>query len=163
MKRLLYILNLFLLSISLSSCVTIHDEYERLDYSEEIIQIDIFFIPFIENEYITDIPSYVTPIRTFETSQYEEIVNDLESLDYKTVLLIFAASDPNFKVFGYVFKITYASGTYQLVSNSGMGYTYNRSGEYLNSFKGKVKEEVWDELIIKYIGQEEFEKHHLPF
>ena len=82
--------------------------------------------------------------------------------DFKSTLLIFAASDPNFNLYGYVIKIMYDSGVYQLVSNAGTSYTYDSNG-YLNSYHGRLKEDVWNSLIIKYIGEEEFNQHKLSF
>ena len=56
-------------------------------------------------------------------------------------------------------KISYNSGVYQLVSNSGPVYTYNK-GEHLNRFHGVVGQETWDSLIKKYIGKELFDKYN---
>ena len=101
-------------------------------------------------------------IKILDKSLFEEVIKDLESLDFKSTLLIFAANDPNFKLYGYVIKIMYDSGVYQLVSNAGAVYTYDSNG-YLNSFHSSVKEDVWKSLIIKYIGEEEFNQYKWPF
>ena len=99
---------------------------------------------------------------TIPSSSFEAVIKDLENLDFKSTLLIFAASDPNFNLYGYVIKIMYDSGVYQLVSNAGTSYTYDSNG-FLNCFHGRLKEDVWNNLIIKYIGEEEFNQHKLPF
>ena len=100
--------------------------------------------------------------KILDKSLFEEVIKDLESLDFKSTLLLFAANDPNFNLYGYVIKIMYDSGVYQLVSNAGAVYTYDSNG-YLNSFHSSVKEDVWNSLIIKYIGEEEFNQHKLSF
>jgi hypothetical protein len=102
------------------------------------------------------------PIKILDKELFGEVIQDLESLDFKSTLLIFAASDPNFGLHGYVIKIVYNSGIYQLVSNAGATYTYDSNG-YVNSFHSSVKKDVWNNLIIKYIGEEEFNQHKLPF
>ena len=75
-------------------------------------------------------------------------VTDLESLDYKDTIIIFAANDPNFNLYGFVIKIIYNSGVYQLVSNSGTVYTYDTNG-FVGCFHGVVEDDMWNEISIK--------------
>ena len=111
---------------------------------------------------LDNLPTTMQPIKILDKELFEVVIKDLENLDFKSTLLIFAASDPNFNLYGYVIKIMYDSGVYQLVSNAGTSYTYDSNG-YLNGFHGRLKEDVWNNLIIKYIGEEEFNQHKLPF
>ena len=122
----------------------------------------MYFVDFSYDTELDNLPVTAQPIKILDRSLFEEVIKDLENLDFKSTLLIFAASDPNFNLYGYVIKIMYDSGVYQLVSNAGAVYTYDSNG-YLNSFHSSVKEDEWNNLIIKYIGEEEFNQHKLPF
>ena len=162
MKKLIYFIMLLTLLICTTGCVTFHKKFERADNIENILSIEVYFEDFSYDTELDNLPTTAQPIKILDKSLFEEVIKDLESLDFKKTLLIFAANDPNFNLHGYVIKIMYDSGVYQLVSNAGAVYTYDSNG-YLNSFHSSVKEDVWNSLIIKYIGEEEFNQHKLPF
>ena len=162
MKKLIYFILLLTLLICTTGCVTLHKKFERVDNIENILSIEVYFVDFSYDTELDNLPVTAQPIKILDRSLFEEVIKDLENLDFKSTLLIFAASDPNFNLYGYVIKIMYDSGVYQLVSNSGASYTYDSNG-YLNSYHGSLKEDVWNSLIIKYIGEEEFNQHKLPF
>ena len=162
MKKLIYFILLLTLLICTTGCVTLHKKFERVDNIENILSIEVYFVDFSYDTELDNLPVTAQPIKILDRSLFEEVIKDLENLDFKSTLLIFAASDPNFNLYGYVIKIMYDSGVYQLVSNAGAVYTYDSNG-YLNSFHSSVKEDVWSNLIIKYIGEEEFNQHKLPF
>ena len=162
MKKLIYFIMLLTLLICTTGCVTFHEKFERVDNIENILSIEVYFVDFLYDPELDNLPDTAQPIKILDRSLFEEAIKDLENLDFKSTLLIFAASDPNSNLYGYVIKIMYDSGVYQLVSNAGVSYTYDPNG-YLNSFHGRLKEDVWNNLIIKYIGEEEFNQHKLPF
>ena len=162
MKRLIYFIMLLTLLICTTGCVTFHEKFERVNNIENILSIEVYFVDFSYDTDLDNLPTTMQPIKILDKELFEVVIKDLENLDFKSTLLIFAASDPNFNLYGYVIKIMYDSGVYQLVSNAGTSYTYDSNG-YLNSFQGRLKEDVWNNLIIKYIGEEEFNQHKLPF
>ena len=162
MKKLIYFIMLLTLLICTTGCVTFHEKFERVDNIENILSIEVYFVDFSYDTKLDNLPASAQPIKIVDRSLFEEVIKDLENLDFKSTLLIFAANDPNFNLYGYVIKIMYDSGVYQLVSNAGTSYTYDSNG-YLNSYHGSLKEDVWNSLIIKYIGEEEFNQHKLPF
>ena len=162
MKRLIYFIMLLTLLICTTGCVTFHEKFETVNNIENILSIEVYFVDFSYDTELDNLPATAQPIKIVDRSLFEEVIKDLENLDFKSTLLIFAASDPNFNLYGYVIKIMYDSGVYQLVSNAGVSYTYDLNG-YLNGVQGRLKEDVWNNLIIKYIGEEEFNQHKLPF
>jgi len=162
MKKLIYFIMLLTLLICTTGCVTFHEKFERVDNIENIISIEVYFVDVSYDTELDNLPTTAQPIKILDRSLFEEVIKDLENLDFKQTLLIFAANDPNFYLYGYVIKIMYDSGVYQLVSNAGSSYTYDSNG-FLNCFHGTIKEDVWKSLIIKYIGEEEFNQHKLPF
>ncbi|MBR6516222.1 MAG: hypothetical protein IKT40_05135 [Bacilli bacterium] len=162
MKKLIYFIMLLTLLICTTGCVTFHEKFEREDDIENIISIEVYFVDVSYETQLENLPTTMQPIKILDKELFGEVIQDLESLDFKSTLLIFAANDPNFDLYGYVIKIVYNSGIYQLVSNAGACYTYDSNG-YINSFHSSVKEDVWNNLIIKYIGEEEFNQHKLPF
>ena len=143
-------------------CVTFNKKFEAADILEEISYIEVYFIESSYDTYVEDIPDFVQPIKLIEENLYAEVIRDLESLDYKDTIILFAANDPNFNLYGFIIIITYNSGVYQLVSNSGTVYTYNNEG-FVECFHGAVEDDVWNEIIIKYLGSEVFEQYKLPF
>ena len=154
------ILCFFLMCIS--GCVTFNKKFYAYDTLDEISSIEFYFIEFSYDTYVEDIPDSIQPIMKVDDELYGGIINDLESLDYKDTIILFAANDPNFDLYGFIIKITYNSGVYQLVSNSGTVYTYNNEG-FVKCFHGEVEDDVWNEIIIKYLGSEVFEQYKLPF
>ena len=162
MKKLIYFIMLLTLLICTTGCVTFHEKFERMDNIENILSIEVYFVDVSYDTPLDNLPATAQPIKIVDRSLFEEVIKDLENLDFKSTLLIFAANDPNFNLYGYVIKIMYNSGVYQLVSNAGSSYTYDSNG-FLNCFHGRLKEDVWNKLIIKYIGEEEFNQHKLPF
>lgn len=162
MKKLIYFIMLLTLLICTTGCVTFHEKFEREDDIENIISIEVYFVDVSYETQLENLPTTMQPIKILDKELFGEVIQDLESLDFKSTLFIFAANDPNFNLYGYVIKIMYNSGLYQLVSNAGASYTYDSNG-YINSFHSSVEEDVWNNLIIKYIGEEEFNQHKLPF
>ena len=162
MKKLIYFIMLLTLLICTTGCVTFHEKFERVDNIENILSIEVYFVDVSYDTPLENLPTTARPIKILDRSLFEEVIKDLENLDFKSTLLIIAANDPNFYLYGYVIKIMYVSGVYQLVSNAGSSYTYDSNG-FLNCFHGRLKEDVWNKLIIKYIGEEEFNQHKLPF
>ncbi len=160
MKKIIYTIILFFLLIFVSGCVTFHEKFQKADDIENIQNIEVYLLPY--DIYTSDIPDGYKPIYTIDNNLYEELIDELEQLDYKQILIIIAANDPNFDLHGFIFKITYKSGTYQLVGNSGACYTYG-SDDTFDSFTGMVNDETWKTLVIKYIGQEIFEQYKLPY
>ena len=162
MKRLIYFIMLLTLLICTTGCVTFHEKFERVNNIENILSIEVYFVDFSYDTDLDNLPVTAQPVKIVDRSLFEAVIKDLENLDFKSTLLIIAANDPNFNLYGYVIKIMYDSGVYQLVSNAGTSYTYDSNG-CLNCFHGRLKEDVWKSLIIKYIGEEEFNQNKLPF
>lgn len=162
MKKILCLIVLLFVIMCTSSCVTVHKKFERVEDVANIESIEVYFIDWEEELYLQDIPESMQPIEILDKDLYEGLIQDLESFDFKSILLIFAASDPNWDIYGFVFKIIYSSGAYQVVSNCGTVYTYN-SKEQSKAFHGVVSKETWNEFVKKYIGEETFEQYKLPF
>ena len=159
--KFIAVLILCILLMGTSGCVTFNRKFEVADTIEEVSCIEIYFIEFSYDN-VENIPDSIHPIKKIDNDLYAGLINDLESLDYKDTIIMIAPSDPNFYLYGFIIKITYDSGVYQLVSNSGTVYTYNNEG-FVECFHGTVEDEVWNEIIIKYLGSEVFEQYKLPF
>jgi len=162
MKKLIYFIMLLTLLICTTGCVTFHEKFERVDNIENILSIEVYFVDFSYDTDLDNLPTTAQPIKILNNNMYNQVIEDLESLDYKEIIPLFAPSDPNFNLYGFVIKIMYNSGIYQLVSNAGAVYTYDSNG-YLSSFHARVEQDIWDNLIIKYLGKEVFDQYKLPF
>lgn len=162
MKKCIYTFVLLTLLMSLCSCVTIRKKYNRYADIENIDSIEVYFIDFSYEKEIYNIPSNIKPLKTIKKEQFEEVIIDLEKLEYTSKILIIAANDPNFNLYGFVIKIVYRTGIYQLVSNSGTVYTYD-SNDQIDAFFGTVEIDTWNKVIIKYIGEDIFKQYSMPF
>ena len=162
MKKILCLFCLFILLICNTGCVTFHEKFERVSNIENISYMEIYFIESSYDPFNEDIQTTLEPIKILNNNMYKQVIEDLESLDYKVIIPLFAPSDPSFNLYGFVIKIMYNSGIYQLVSNAGAVYTYDSNG-YLSSFHARVEQDIWDNLIIKYLGKEVFDQYKLPF
>ncbi|MBQ9731229.1 MAG: hypothetical protein IJV94_03925 [Bacilli bacterium] len=153
MKKLLSKLVLLICIFSLSSCITIHNKFEHYRDIDQLDSIKIYYIDSYYNPYYNENEDLFRHVETINDDRHVDLINDLEGLEYKDIIPIFAPSDPNFNLHGFVIKILYDTGDYQLVSNSGAVYTYDISSGYSN-FIGIVEQEIWSNLLIKYIGED---------
>lgn len=155
MKRLAFGLVLLTSIVLLVGCVTFKKEFRIHEPVDQISGIEIYYID-PSGDSIHDIDEAMEPVKVIGEELYGEITDDLEELVFEDMIPLFAPSDPTFRICGFIIRIEYLSGVYQLVCNSGTNYTYDAS-DIVESFHGTAEREVWNRLIIKYIGRKAYD------
>lgn len=146
-----------LLAFSLSGCILIptHKNIElRYDVSE-IAAIEIFNLgdevyDLYELEELME--QNFMPVATLTSEQYAEFAERLGEFEFSFTYVIVAASVHVYYSFaGYVAKITYANGEYELLNHQSQAYC--RDGEhYMDAFN--CDEGEWDRWIEDYLEKE---------
>lgn len=124
MKKLFVIL-LIVLSLFFSGCIIDFSEY--FSTSQNIEQVELIEIYYIEDYIDENTDNLSNPIYTVEQSHYEDFVLDLETLYFKDGVIIFPPipQDPNLYHYGYIIKILYFDNSYDLISQGFRSYFKN--------------------------------------
>ncbi len=162
MKKIILIIMLSIFVMCTTGCVTFYKEFKCAEDEKNIAYIEIYFKNDSYDTTNNNIPHNLRPIKKIDKENYSEIINDVKSLKFANTVIIIAANDPNFNLYGFIIKITYQSGKYQLIANTGTCYTYDSNDKSISVFHGYVEDDVWKELIVKYIGEETFNNYRLP-
>ena len=160
MKKISLVIVLLLVTLLLTGCVFLTETFQAYEEIEQISSIEVYYFDTWYAPLCDEMDDSLEPIKIIEKSDYAETINDLEQLEYRWGIFLLAANDPSVDLYQFVIKINYKSGVYQYVSNSGVVYTLDASGEHLDSFHGGVDDEIWNGLIIKYIGEDLFNQYN---
>ena len=92
------------------------------------------------------------PVATLETEQYSGFAEEIKELDFSDKLVIALASvSTDYSFIGYIVKITYANGEYEILNHRCQAYC-NDDGHYPNAFS--CDEGEWDRWIEGYLEKE---------
>ena len=160
MKKISLVIILLLVTLLLTGCVFFTETFQAYEEIEQISSIEVYYFDTWYDPLWDEMDDSLEPIKIIEKNDYAETINDLEQLEFRYGIVLFAPSDPSFELYQFIIKINYKSGVYQYVSNSGASYTLDASGEHLDSFHGRVDDEIWNGLIIKYIGEDLFNQYN---
>ena len=157
---IIYCIALFLFS----GCIRIPVSPPKAELKlEEILSIEVYYFeePVYDNDFdrneggkweqysYTDegeivIPYEAEPIASVKKEDYAQFLADYEGLPF-TMLIIIGAVDPSRFYTGYIVKINTAETYYLYTSSCGGSLAY-------------CKDEVWEEFLKKYIGEEPFQR-----
>ena len=139
---------------SLTGCVIIplkkHLEL-RYDVSE-IISIEIFDLC-DESYEIYDLEELIdndlAPVATLTSEQYSDFADRLKEIEFNdTWVIMLASMDVDYSFRGYVVKVTYANGEYEILSRSSQAY-HNEEGHYMGTVV--CEEGDWNRFIKEYM------------
>ena len=153
-KMLLCLTAVLLLVLSLSSCsVNIPTDYEFEYGTEGITSIEIYY--FAEGVYDID-PEIHTPVIVLDESRHEDILKDIEEMRFTTFqMLVPIPTDPPYDLRGYVVRLNYELGDYEMISNGVQKFRQFRDGEWKHGSKFlDCDEEAWNGMIQKYLPVE---------
>ena len=89
------------------------------------------------------------PIATLESEQYSGFAEEIKELDFSDTLVIAPASvSTDYSFIGYIVKITYANGEYEILNHRCQTY-HNDKGNYPDSYG--CDEGDWNRLIEAYL------------
>ena len=156
-RKIIALFVAFLLVFSLSGCMVIPMRQKielRYDVSEitaiEIHNLgdeayDIYQLEeLMEQNFI--------PVATLESEQYSGFAEEIKELDFSDTLVIAPASvSTDYSFIGYIVKITYANGEYEILNHRCQAYC-NDDGHYPNAFS--CDEGEWDRWIEGYLEKE---------
>ena len=141
-----------------SGCITVPVGAEKIAASpEEIVSIEVYYFEdaiyredgqwmkysYQDGEEIRT--SYeAEPIASVKQEDYAQFIADYEELPFTMTFIIFAAMDPSWYYMGYVVKVTTEDTYYLYTSQAGGSMAY-------------CKDEIWEEFLKKYIGEEPFQ------
>jgi len=150
-KTILLIIVLVLALISFSGCVTLYKDFELHEEVDQISSIQVYhFDEWFLPEKIDD---SFQPIKIVDESFYQEIASDLQGIEYKYAICLIMGVDYEYELYGYVIKVQYKSGAYQLISKS-IAYTMDYTGEVVDQVVGGIDDEIWYSLLLKCAAPE---------
>lgn len=89
------------------------------------------------------------PVATLESEQYSGFAEEIKELDFSDTLVIAPASvSTDYSFIGYIVKITYANGEYEILNHRCQTY-HNDKGNYPDSYG--CDEGDWNRLIEAYL------------
>jgi len=89
------------------------------------------------------------PVATLETEQYSGFAEEIKELDFSDTLVIALASvSTDYSFIGYIVKITYTNGEYEILNHRCQTY-HNDKGNYPDSYG--CDEGDWNRLIEAYL------------
>ena len=89
------------------------------------------------------------PVATLESEQYSGFAEEIKELDFSDTLVIALASvSTDYSFIGYIVKITYANGEYEILNHRCQTY-HNDKGNYPDSYG--CDEGEWNRLIETYL------------
>ena len=89
------------------------------------------------------------PVATLESEQYSGFAEEIKELDFSDTLVIAPASvSTDYSFIGYIVKITYANGEYEILNHRCQAY-HNDKGNYPDSYG--CDEGEWNRLIETYL------------
>ena len=92
------------------------------------------------------------PVATLESEQYSGFAEEIKELDFSDTLVIAPASvNTDYSFIGYIVKITYANGEYEILNHRCQAYS-NDDGHYPNAYS--CDEGEWDRWIEGYLEKE---------
>ena len=92
------------------------------------------------------------PVATLESEQYSGFAEEIKELDFSDTLVIAPASvSTDYSFVGYIVKITYANGEYEILNHRCQAYC-NDDGHYPNAYS--CDEGEWDRWIEGYLEKE---------
>lgn len=92
------------------------------------------------------------PVVVLEAEQYSDFVDEVKELEFTDTLVIAPASvSTDYSFIGYIVKITYANGEYEILNHRCQTYC-NDDGHYPNAFS--CDEGEWDRWIEGYLEKE---------
>ncbi|MBR0135778.1 MAG: hypothetical protein IJM18_06230 [Clostridia bacterium] len=161
MKRIARIVLAAALAVSaallFSGCISIPTgkAYSLKNGSDKIVSICIYNRERIldEDEPLDRIPDTEEPIAIVPPERFEEFRSGIDALPgFKAQILIPiipAAVDPNFTLSGYVAAIRYSDGSEEYISNRGVQYYYDASGDKSGSHCS-CDEDAWIGFLRGY-------------
>lgn len=151
MKRICAFLVALILVLNLTGCLVIVPETYRLLYGVE--EIETIAIYDLGEKSVESLDDSLEPVGYIPKEQYESFANSVEYLPYtNTFIIVLAAIDSSFSFSGYVFKVSYQNGGYEIIT-SGARQPYRTAEGKERSYSYECDEEVWLAFVKQYLEE----------
>lgn len=157
MKKLLSLLIAVVSMFAFSGCfITFEDYYQPSQSVEQIKNIYVYDIEeyIYYYNYYQDNSIFPAHFAEVESSDFAVFIQDMEAILYEDSIMVVppVASDPNTDYYGYVVKVEYRDGGYDMIA-SGLRTSYSIE-DGLKAYWGS-SEENWLSTLEKYVDIEE--------
>lgn len=148
MKRVISVILILCLAVGLSGCVSYAVRYECMGEAEDIAEIAVYDL----REGWTDtLDEDMEPMGYVDSDSFASFVRELEDFPFvDQILLMLVPSDPSFVYGGYVVRITYEDGSYELIGTAGW-QSRHAGGKYVGGSHYSCDREKWAAFVLKYL------------
>ena len=147
-KYLVFILLLCFTATMFSGCIQLTGTYELFHDPSDVEKVEIYYL---DESQDFELPVDAKPIKYLLGDDVRAICDDLESLQYKDVIILLPVMyDPSFSLGEYVVKVSYRNGDCEIIGDYGYQTTKvveGRGAAHHYSFDNAA----WDALINKYV------------
>ena len=126
-------------------------KYECMYEADKVSSIAIYEL---NEDSVEVIDETIEPYRMIKESEYSGFLNGIESLPFENeIILLPIPLDYDFSYYGYVVKIVYDDGAYEIISANGVQEQVDTVGE------NKYTHYSCDKMVwFKYISQNHFDE-----
>ena len=139
-----------LIAMSLSSCIILNHKFDSID-TTNVTSIEIYDL---RDDYSHSVGFYelMEPIYTLSPEQHADFLDTLTKLEFTTVLILIAATDPMFHYADTMtVKINHSNGEFETVSPYGYAEQYNPNEDSAHAWDyGSCDYSEW-ELLLKSV------------
>ena len=148
MKRVILVMLMLCLAVGLSGCVSCGVNYECMGEAEDITEIAVYDL----REGWTDtLDEKMEPMGYVDSDSFAPFVQELEDFPFvEQILLMLVPSDPSFVYGGYVVRITYEDGSYELIGTAGY-QSRHAGGKYVGGSHYSCDREKWEAFVLNYL------------
>jgi hypothetical protein len=148
MKKAIAVFLVTCLTVGLAGCVSVGVQYRCMGDAEQISQIAVFDL---RNEITTRIDDAMTPVGYVDQDSYAAFAEELEAFPFvDQYILILAPMDPSFSYGGYVVRITYEDGSYELIGSAGYQSRY-ADGVFAGGSHYSCDADRWEQFVRSYM------------
>ena len=158
MKKILAVLMLVVTTCLLCGCIIrFQNSFEPMGTVDQIESVEIFYLHSSVYSYRLDTSSFES-VAVLEQSDFNQMHDRLQNLAYNDLIILVVPTDSNYYLFDFVIKVQYNDGTFDLVSEMG-AFAYDSNNKVTSDTCGWIDEEIWKQLIVDFVGQEQWDKY----
>ena len=158
MKKVCFLVISIFLTLSLSACITVQQNFDFSQQRDNVKAIEIYNSEKLYDE--SDISSFKKenePIAILETDELSGCLNSIEQLKFVEEKVFFPIPmDGGYYYQGYILIIVYKDGGYDLIAADGQ-YSYaigkNEQGRHKYEHANYYGDIAWDEFVENFLEE----------
>lgn len=148
MKKVLLILLALCVAVGLCGCVSFAVGYECMGEAADITEIAVFDL---RVGWVDALDENMEPLGYVDSESFASFAEELEAFPFvDQILLMLAPSDPSLVYGGYVVRMTYADGSYELIGSAGY-QSQHAGGKLVGSSHYSCDRDKWAEFVLRYL------------